>query len=115
MPVDPIIIAAVLLVLYFVFKYTPGLRTRSLLTLLLLGLIGFFLVITVAEMPLFGEPDNPVHNEISQHYLDKGPTDTGVINIASSIIIDYRAFDTLGEATVLFVAIAAVIATIRSH
>lgn len=115
MPVDPIVIAALLVVIYFVFKYTPGLQVRSLFTFLLLGLIGFFLIITVVEMPPFGEPDNPVHNQIPEHYLQEGPGDTGVVNIASGIINDYRAFDTLGEATVLFVAIAAVIATIRSH
>ncbi|GFP28732.1 hypothetical protein HKBW3S33_02146, partial [Candidatus Hakubella thermalkaliphila] len=32
-----------------------------------------------------------------------------------SISTDYRAFDTLGEATVFFVAIAAVLSNLKAH
>jgi multisubunit Na+/H+ antiporter MnhB subunit len=31
--------------------------------------------------------------------------DTGAANIVASVILDYRAYDTLGEATVLFTSI----------
>ncbi len=44
-------------------------------------------------------------NAASQTYIEKGLDDTGAANIVSSIILDYRAYDTLGEATVLFTAI----------
>ncbi len=115
MPFNPLILVAAAAVLYLAYKYIPGLQARSLLTLLLLGVIGFFLVITVAEMPPFGDANNPTFNEVPQRYLEQGVSETGAVNTVSSIIIDYRAFDTLGEATVLFVAIAAVIATLKAH
>ncbi|MHC4636206.1 MAG: hydrogen gas-evolving membrane-bound hydrogenase subunit E [Planctomycetota bacterium] len=41
----------------------------------------------------------------SQRYLADGLKDTGAANIVSSVILDYRAYDTLGEATVLFTSI----------
>ncbi len=108
-----VILAAVLLLA--AARFFPRLQLRTVLTLALLAVIGYFLLITVAEMPLFGKAVNPAHNEISLRYLEQGVAETGVINTVSGIITDYRAFDTLGEATVLFVAIAAVIATLKSH
>ncbi len=105
-----IIIAAV-----FAMRYLLRLQARGVFTIMLIGLIGFFFSFTVAEMPPFGDPNNPVFNEIPARYMESGVADTGAVNIVSSVIIDYRAFDTLGEATVLFVAIAAVIATLKSH
>jgi len=41
----------------------------------------------------------------SQTYIEEGLKNTGAANIVSSVILDYRAYDTLGEATVLFTAI----------
>ena len=105
----------ILIAAIFALRYLLRLQARGVFTILLIGLIGFFLSFTVAEMPPFGCPDNPAFNEIPMRYMEMGLQDTGAVNIVSSVIIDYRAFDTLGEATVLFVAIAAVIATLKSH
>jgi multisubunit Na+/H+ antiporter MnhB subunit len=38
---------------------------------------------------------------------------TGAANLVTSVILDYRAFDTLGEATVLFTAAMAVLTVVR--
>lgn len=105
----------VLIAAVFALRYLLRLQARGVFTILLVGLIGFFFSFTVAEMPPFGRPDNPVFNELPSRYMEMGVAETGAVNIVSSVIIDYRAFDTLGEATVLFVAIAAVIATLKSH
>ncbi|MEW5783881.1 MAG: hydrogen gas-evolving membrane-bound hydrogenase subunit E [Bacillota bacterium] len=116
MPPNTVLVAiTAIVVLYLAFRFIPGLQARSVLTLLLLGLIGFFLVITVAEMPPFGEPGNPDYNEIPQRFLERGVTETGAVNVVSGIILDYRAFDTFGEVTVLFTAIAAVVAALKAH
>ena len=72
-----------------------------------LTLIGI-LLITVSFLPLYGNPDNPAHNEVSERYIEKGLEETGSVNIVSGMILDYRAFDTLGESHVLFTASAAV-------
>jgi len=93
----------------------PGNVVKKILTVVLLGVIGLCLVLTVAEMPTFGDPANPAQNEIPQRYVERGVEETGVYNIISAVLIDYRALDTFGEATVIFIAIAAVIATLRAH
>lgn len=115
MQIHPVIFLIVINIVLFAFLFMPGGYIRKLLTLLFLAVIGYFLVITVAEMPVFGEAANPANNEVPARYTEQAVEDTGSVNVVSSIILDYRALDTLGEATVLFVAIAAVIATLKSH
>jgi multisubunit Na+/H+ antiporter MnhB subunit len=41
----------------------------------------------------------------SQTYISQGLEKTGAANLVASVILDFRAYDTLGEATVLFTAI----------
>ncbi len=72
-------------------------------TVICLGVIAL-LLITVSYLPPFGDPSNPVNNEVAQRYLEKGVEETGAANIVSGMILDYRAFDTFGEAAVLFVS-----------
>ncbi|MGI6364342.1 MAG: hydrogen gas-evolving membrane-bound hydrogenase subunit E [Bacillota bacterium] len=87
---------------------------RLVLTSVIILLIGAVLVQMVAEMPSFGKA-GPAINEVTRHYQGKSVEETGATNIITAIILDYRAYDTLGEATVLFAGIAAVLATLTSH
>ncbi len=63
-------------------------------------------VVTVSQLPPMGATDNPTVNEVVQRYLEQGLSETGAINIVAGMILDYRAFDTLGESHVLFTATA---------
>ncbi|KAF0195246.1 MAG: hypothetical protein FD169_1493 [Bacillota bacterium] len=81
---------------------------RRIISLIILGGILVLLVLAVAEMPAFGDETAPAHQGIMQKYLADSTVDTGAINTIAAIILDYRAYDTLGEATVLFVAVVAV-------
>ncbi|MFH1379653.1 MAG: hydrogen gas-evolving membrane-bound hydrogenase subunit E [bacterium] len=62
-----------------------------------------------SELPAFGSPIMRVARE----YLVLGLAKTGAANIVSSVILDFRAYDTMGEATVLFTAVIGVLAIIR--
>lgn len=55
-------------------------------------------------LPGFGNPDNPVNNEVSARYIESGIEETGAVNFVTGMILDYRAFDTFGESCVLFIA-----------
>ena len=46
-----------------------------------------------------------VPNAASQTYSSQGLDKTGAANLVTSVILDYRAYDTLGEVTVLFTSI----------
>jgi multisubunit Na+/H+ antiporter MnhB subunit len=80
-------------------------------------LMGVFIVGTllyvVYFLPPFGNADNPVNNEVSQRYIEKGMEETGAVNIVAGMILDYRAFDTFGESNVLFIAASAVLLLLR--
>ncbi len=43
------------------------------------------------------------------HILRSAVPDTGAVNLVTAVLFDYRAFDTLGEATVIFTAVAGVV------
>lgn len=71
------------------------------------------LLMTVSYLPEYGNADNAVNNEVSERYIEQGLQETGAVNIVAGLILDYRAFDTLGEAHVLFIAAASVLILLR--
>lgn len=71
------------------------------------------LLVTVSYLPRYGEFSNPVNNEVTKRYIEKGMEETGAVNIIAGIILDYRAFDTFGESCVLFVASCSVMMLMR--
>ena len=58
-------------------------------------------------IPPFGEPvlASAPDAGVSYGYLAGSAKDTGAANAVMGILLDYRAYDTLGEATVIFVAV----------
>lgn len=77
------------------------------------GILIYLLLLTVSFLPPIGVAERPVNNEVSARYIEKGLEETGAINIVSGMILDYRAFDTLGESHVLFVATVTVLILLR--
>lgn len=55
-------------------------------------------------MPDWGNPDTPASRHVSPRYITKTEVDTATPNIVTSILADYRGYDTLGETTVIFTA-----------
>lgn len=68
---------------------------------------------TVTGLPSFGQDGNPTDNEVAQRYLESGLEEGGATNLVANMILDYRAFDTLGESNVLFIAVCSVIILLR--
>lgn len=71
------------------------------------------LLVTVSYLPAVGTVTRPVNNEVAQRYIENGLEETGAVNIVAGMILDYRAFDTLGESHVLFVATITVLILLR--
>lgn len=75
-------------------------------------------VFGLEALRVFPEFGNPIINALSDapanHYLREGLKDTGAANMVTAVILDYRAYDTLGEATVIFTAILGALAILRS-
>lgn len=86
---------------------------RKIIAVLLTIILIPILLLGVSELPPFGKADNPANNYVMERYIEKGVEDTGAVNIVTGIILDYRAFDTFAEATVLFTAAIAVLVVLK--
>ena len=73
------------------------------------------LLVTVSYLPATGTIERPVNNEVAARYIESGLEETGAVNIVAGMILDYRAFDTLGESHVLFVATITVLILLRMN
>ena len=85
---------------------------KKFISALLTFAIAFFVFSLLFEsqnlFPKYGEKD--LNSTVSRRYVDKSVDEnrpypeTGSANIVTSIVVNYRSFDTLGEITVLFVS-----------
>ena len=78
-------------------------------SLIFFGLFLVFAYVAVQQLPKFGEP----LMRVSRDYLAEGPDRTGATNIVTAILLDFRAYDTIGEATVLFTSIVGAFIILR--
>ncbi|WP_245309074.1 DUF4040 domain-containing protein [Bradyrhizobium retamae] len=65
---------------------------------------GAILVWGTLVLPPFGTPDAVIHQHVAARYVADTIKDTGVPNVVTSVLADYRSYDTLGETTVIFTA-----------
>jgi multisubunit Na+/H+ antiporter MnhB subunit len=75
-----------------------------------LTIVSMFLIFSALLMHPFGTPDEKA---MDQYIIDNTQSETGANNGVTAVVFDYRGFDTLGEATVLFTAVAGVIMIFR--
>lgn len=78
-------------------------------SLIFFGLFLVFAYVAVQQLPKFGEP----LMRVSRDYLAEGPERTGATNVVTAILLDFRAYDTIGEATVLFTSIVGAFIILR--
>ena len=76
----------------------------SFLPLLLCVAVGAMLIWGTLVMPPFGVADAAIHQHVAPRYINDVVRETGVPNMVTAVLADYRGFDTLGETTVIFVA-----------
>jgi multisubunit Na+/H+ antiporter MnhB subunit len=86
----------------------------SVVILLAIALVGTRVFDSVGEFgtPAFVSKSNG-EKTASETYIKDGLEDTGAANLVSAVILDYRAYDTLGEATVLFTSILGALVILR--
>ncbi|MBL7198254.1 MAG: DUF4040 domain-containing protein [Candidatus Omnitrophica bacterium] len=82
---------------------------NTTLTALFVVVFLVFVFFALKELPKFGYPIM----RVAKTYLETGIPATGAVNLVASVILDFRAYDTLGEATVLFTAVIGVLAVVR--
>ena len=75
----------------------------------LIVLVGF-LVWGVMLIHPFGYPDP---SDMDDYIIENSQEETGSNNVVAAVLFDYRGFDTLGEATILFTAVTGVMLLLR--
>ena len=62
---------------------------RKIVSILLLIIVAFGIIRALVEIP-FGT----LKTEVGRYYIEKGVEETGAVNIVTSVVVNYRAFDT---------------------
>ena len=89
------------------YRYPAAFATA--VGLIFFGVFIVFASIAYKGMPEFGSP----LLRVSQQYITEGFAISGAANIVTAILFDFRAYDTLGEATVIFAAIIGTLVILR--
>ncbi|MGB9561708.1 MAG: hydrogen gas-evolving membrane-bound hydrogenase subunit E, partial [bacterium] len=65
--------------------------------------------VALRDMPPFGGP----LMRVSTHYVRYALSEVKAANVVAAVILDYRGYDTLGEAIVLFTSILGAFVVLR--
>jgi len=84
---------------------------RQVVGLILLLIVVAFLV---SGMLLFVHPFGDPPSDMDDYIIENAQEETGSNNVVTSVVFDYRGFDTLGEATILFTAVTGVLLLLRT-
>ncbi len=84
---------------------------RNLLVLLTLAFLGLALLLAFREAPLTDAPLGGVAEIYARRTVDE----TTATNVVAAINFDWRAYDTIGEATILLSAVTGVAALLRRY
>lgn len=80
--------------------------------LLCCGALSVVFLYMTARVTSYGA-ENLRAMEVARRYVEQGVEETGAMNTVAGMILDYRAFDTLGESHVLFTALICVMVLLR--
>jgi multisubunit Na+/H+ antiporter MnhB subunit len=83
---------------------------RNLAAAVFLSIVAVIFIFSALLMHPFGVLDN---SDMDDYIIENAQTQTGADNSVTSVVFDYRGFDTLGEATVLFAAATGVVMIFR--
>lgn len=75
-----------------------------------LGVLIAILVAVAFLLHPFGNPPS----QMDDYMIQNSQNETGTNNVVAAVLFDYRGFDTLGEATVLFTAVTGVVMLFRA-
>ncbi len=74
-----------------------------------IGFLVYFFNMATSSLDIFGE-----HSlRMSEVYVEQGAEKTGAANLVNGVLWDFRGYDTLGEATILFTAALGVLTVLR--
>jgi multisubunit Na+/H+ antiporter MnhB subunit len=85
-------------------------KKRLIAAALVFAVISVFFFFSIILIHPFGQPEQV---QMDDYIITHTQNETGAQNGVTSVVFDYRGFDTLGEATILFSAVAGVLLLFR--
>ncbi len=86
----------------------------KILSLITVVFVGAALIYGTLDMPKWGDPHSPASTHVSPYYLRHSLHDAATPNVVTTVLADYRGYDTLGETAVVFTAGMACILLLRA-
>ena len=88
---------------------------RQIVPLFVVVTTGALLVWGTLGLRSFGSADAVIHKHVAPRYIAETIKETNVPNVVTSVLADYRGYDTLGETTVIFTAGIGVMLLLRNR
>jgi multicomponent Na+:H+ antiporter subunit B len=82
---------------------------------LIVLLSGSLLIYATGDFPPWGDIASPASTHVSPRYIEKTVEETGVPNVVTAVLADYRGFDTMFETVVIFSAGVACFVLLRIY
>ncbi len=95
--------------------HNAGARRARIWAFLMCALVAAALIYGARDMPKIGDTSSPANRpgSVASHYLEKSDEEVGAYNIVTSVLGDYRGYDTMGETCVIFTAALCVLLLLR--
>ncbi len=80
-------------------------KAKNIFKIIILSLLGITLLVHFNKLPLQFEYANSIYHHITNNAVKE----TGSLNFVTAILYDYRAYDSLGESTIIFGAVSGIV------
>ena len=93
-----------------ILEEVKGLKVLAFIVTLMTGAL---LIYATVDFPDWGDPNSPASLHVSPRYIEKTIEETAIPNMVTSLLADYRGYDTNFEETVILTAGVAAIMLLR--
>ncbi|MFO7814132.1 MAG: hydrogen gas-evolving membrane-bound hydrogenase subunit E [Halanaerobiales bacterium] len=80
-------------------------KSKHIFAVIILSLLGITMLISLNRIPHQFEYANSIYH----HIINNSVSETGSLNFVTAILYDYRAYDSLGESTIIFGAVSGIV------
>jgi multicomponent Na+:H+ antiporter subunit B len=72
--------------------------------LIVVAVFGALLIYGTSDFPSFADPQSPASLHVAPYYVEHTMEDAHVVNVVTTVLADYRGYDTMFETAVIFSA-----------
>ena len=94
-------------------KFNPLDLSAKIFASIVCIIVGCLLFVGISDLPEWGDPKSPVNSVVSAYYVEEAYNDTKVPNLVTAVLADYRAYDTMFETCVVFIAMLGIFSILK--